>query len=236
MIAPRLVPNEHPVIPDGVEYRIAIIGEAPGEDEENSRRPFVGPSGKFLTNILRDVGINRQACLIGNICQHRPPRNDITLFDWDGPEIQDGLAKLSEDIEAFNPHVCVLLGNAPLRAGAGAPAKISDWRGSLFVSDWAGGPFEGHKCIPSLHPAYVLREFSGYPLLKFDLKRARQEGANPTLQLPHRDLYTNDDPSELCWLLDNWPKGHRCSVDIEGPLHNAWPCVSICSGPTHSTS
>ena len=61
----RLVPNEHP------DHRrwpsitgIAIIGEAPGEDEENYRRPFVGASGQFLTNIMRnEAGINRQACL-----------------------------------------------------------------------------------------------------------------------------------------------------------------------------
>ena len=227
----RLVPNEFPQM-NGTDYRIAVIGEAPGEDEENYQRPFVGVSGKFLTSIMRDVGIHRQACLIGNVCQIRPPLNEITAFAWDGSEIQDGLAKLSQDIAAYNPHLCVLLGNTPLHAAIGAPAKISDWRGSLFVSDWHG-PFEGRKCISSLHPAYVLREFSGYPLLKFDLKRAREEGTSPSLQLPHRDLQTAVDPSELCWLLDNWPTGRRCSVDIEGTLHH-WPCVSVCSEPTRS--
>ena len=230
---PRVVPNEHPVVLDGVDYRIAVIGEAPGEDEENYRRPFVGTSGQFLTNIMRDVGINRLACLIGNICQIRPPHNDITAFDWTGPEIQEGLEKLHRDIDKFNPHICVLLGNTPLRAAVGDKVKISDWRGSLFTADWPS-PFNGRKCIPSLHPAYVLREFSGFPLLKFDLKRAREEGTSPALHLPQRDLHTNMDASELCWLLDNWPKGRRCSVDIEGALHKGWPCVSVCSDPTRS--
>jgi DNA polymerase len=226
------VPNEHPII-DGVDYRIAVIGEAPGEEEENYRRPFVGPSGKFLTGLMRDQGINRQACLIGNVCQHRPPHNDIDQFAWEGPEITDGLAKLADDVTAFDPHLCVLLGNTPLRAAVGTKSKISDWRGSLFISDWEG-PFQGRKCLPSLHPAYVLREFSGYPLLKFDLKRAREEGTTAALQLPHRTLQTGIDASELCWHLDNWPRGRRCSVDIEGTLDKGWPCVSICGDPTHS--
>lgn len=231
LASPRIVPNEPPII-EGADYRIAIIGEAPGEEEENYRRPFVGTSGQFLTNLLRDAGINRLACLIGNVCQVRPPYNNIDLFEWDGPEITEGLAQLTEDIENFKPNICVLLGNTPLRVAVGGKAKISDWRGSLFVSEY-NGAFYGYKCIASLHPAYVLREFSGYPLLKFDLKRAREEGTTPQLRLPHRDLQTHIDPSELCWHLDNWPSGQRCSVDIEG-THKSWPCVSLSSEPTRS--
>ena len=177
-MTPRLVPNERPII-NGTDYRIAVVGEAPGEDEENYRRPFVGASGKFLTGLMRDAGINRQACLIGNVCQHRPPYNRIEAFHWDGPEIQEGLAKLTDDINEFDPHICVLLGNTPLHSAAGGAAKISEWRGSLFIADHPG-PFSGRKCLPALHPAYVLREFSGYPLLKFDLERAFAEGTSPS--------------------------------------------------------
>src|SRR6266446_6214204 len=93
----RTVPNEFPII-EPKESRIALIGEAPGEDEENHRRPFVGKSGNFLTNILRDVGIDRQVCLMGNVCQVRPPGNKIELFSWGGEEIQGGLSLLREDI------------------------------------------------------------------------------------------------------------------------------------------
>jgi DNA polymerase len=227
----RTVPNEKPVIIDGIAYRIAVIGEAPGEEEENYRRPFIGTSGNFLTNIMRDVGINRQACLIGNICQVRPPQNDIDQFPWEGSEIQDGLLHLAEDIAAYNPNICVLLGNTPLRA-AGISGKITDWRGSLFLSDH--GPFKGRKCIASLHPAYVLREFSGYPLLKFDLQRAHEEGNDPLLILPTRNLATNTPVEELRHYMDSWPTGVRCSVDIEGTFKGGWPCVSLARSPTQS--
>lgn len=227
----RIVPNEYPIRePDS--YRIAVIGEAPGEDEENHRRPFVGRSGQFLDNLLRDLGIDRHKCLMGNVCQVRPPANRIEAFDWSGPEITEGLEKLRVDIRLYNPNVVICLGNTPLRAARGA-CKITDWRGSLFKSTIVDGPFYDKKCIASLHPAFVLREFSGFPLLKFDLKRAVDESKTPTLELPHRELITNLDAGTLCYIMDTWTSGQRCSVDIEGGL-GGWPCVSICARPTRS--
>lgn len=245
----RVVPNEPPIIPP-TSYRLAVIGEAPGEDEENHRRPFVGKSGQFLTNLLRDVGIDRHQCLMGNICQVRPPGNRIEAFSWDGPEITDGLNKLRNDIQIYNPNLVVCLGNTPLRAAKGM-VKITSWRGSLFRSNVADGPFYGRKCLGSLHPAFVLREFSGFPLLKFDLKRAASEGKTPDLNLPQRELITYRSADELCYLMDTWPKGLRCSVDMEGGLpdwavndsvksdskkrrHIGWRCVALSGRPTKS--
>lgn len=226
----RTVPNEFPIAEPNL-YRIAVIGEAPGEEEENYRRPFVGKSGNFLTSIMRDVGIDRQVCFMGNVCQIRPPGNRIEAFSWTGEEITNGLARLNEDIRKFKPHICVLLGNTPLRAARGDTGKITEWRGSLFESTLLGSPFFGYKCVGALHPAFVLREFSGYPLLKFDLKRARDEGGSPKLLLPHRELITWYDAGTLCYIMDTWPPGQRCSLDIEGGLER-WPCVSISARPT----
>ena len=143
------------------------------------------------------------------------------------------LLYLARDITAYDPNVCVLLGDTPLRAALGPKQKITDWRGSLFIST-TEGPFHGRKCIASLHPAYVLREFSGYPLLKFNLKRARDEGSDPRLILPEREIITNMDASAMAYILDNWPAGCRCALDIEGSLKEGWPCVSVCGRPTKS--
>lgn len=243
----RIVPNEYPIRePDA--YRIALVGEAPGEDEENHRRPFVGKSGQFLTNLLQDLGIDRHKCLMANVCQVRPPGNRIEAFDWSGPEITDGLEKLRVDIRLYNPNICILLGNTPLRSARG-PCKVTDWRGSLFSSNIVDGPFYGRKCIASLHPAFVLREFSGFPLLKFDLKRAVEESKTPTLTLPHRELITSYDAGTLCYIMDTWPSGLRCSIDMEGGLpaecvnesvkqdskkrrHIGWRCVALSARPT----
>lgn len=228
--ARRTVPNEQPIVEPNL-YRIAFIGEAPGEDEENHRRPFVGKSGQFLTHLMRDVGIDRTTCLMGNVCQVRPPANRIEAFKWDGPEITEGLYELAKDISRFNPHLCVLLGGTPLRAAHGNSSKITEWRGTLFSCSLVGSPFYGRKCIGTLHPAFILREFSGYPLLKFDLKRARDEGTTPDLHLPQRELITNYDAGTICYILDTWTSGQRCSVDIEGGLER-WPCVSVSARPT----
>lgn len=242
----RVVKNQQPY-DNPTPYRIAIIGEAPGEDEENYGVPFVGRSGQHLDRELRSVGIDRNRCFVGNVCQVRPPGNKIELFSWDGPEIQDGLAQLSTDLATFSPNLCLLLGNTPLRAARG-PSKITKWRGSLFTSNTIG-PFFGRKCLPSIHPAAILREFEWNPLARFDLSRARAEGETSALHLPQRELITNWSASQLCHAMDNWTTGQRCSVDIEGGLpnwavndgvrkdskkrrHIGWRCVSLSGRPT----
>lgn len=243
----RTVPNLHPI--EEASYRVAIIGEAPGEEEENHRRPFVGKSGQFLDIIMQEVGLKRTACLLGNVCQVRPPGNNIEAFK-NGPEIAAGIEQLQADLLQFNPNICILLGGTPLNV-ARPNSKITAWRGSLFRST-NPGPFLGRKCIAALHPAYVLREFSGYPLLKFDMARGAAEGLTPDLVLPKRELITTWSAEELCYLMDNWPAGQRCSLDIEGGLpislvnekakkkkqdgqvRYGWPCVSICGSPTRS--
>lgn len=246
----RVVRNLFPIDEPG-ESRIALIGEAPGEDEEAYGVPFIGKSGDFLKGILRSVGIDSNKCFFGNVCQVRPPANRIEAFDFDGPQIQDGIKQLHEDLATFNPTICVLLGNTPLRVAKGTGIKITGWRGSLFRSTILNSPFYNRKCIASLHPAFVLREFSGFPLLKFDLNRAKQESATSDLYLPSRELLI-PDAATLVYLMDSWPAGQRCSLDIEGGLplwqvnekakkkkqdgqtRYGWPCVSICARPTKS--
>lgn len=246
----RIVPNMQPVLPPD-ESRIALIGEAPNEDEETYGQPFIGKSGNFLSAVLREIGVDRRQCFTGNICQVRPPGNNLSAFSQTGQEFTYGLIQLKRDLDEFNPNICVLFGGAGLSVARSVPSKISSWRGSLFTSNVLDTPFLGRKCIATFHPTDVLREFSGYPLLKFDLVRARDESKSPTLHLPHRELYTTYDAGTLIHLMDTWPTGLRCSVDIEGGLPHhlvnegvkkdskkrryvGWRCVSICGRPTRS--
>lgn len=243
----RVVPNVFPVIPNA-PYRIAIVGEAPGEYEENHGVPFVGPSGGLLNSVLRSVGIDRNACYVGNVCQVRPPQNDITKFDWTSDEIQSGLRQLKTDLNDYNPNICLLLGGTPLRAAAGCDRKITAWRGSLFSGTDINSAFYSRKCLATLHPASILREFSGYPLFRFDLGRCAAESRDANLVLPSRTLEINHDAGTLCHIMDTWPAGLPCSIDIEGGLpitkvndsvkadaksrrHIGWRCVSLSSSP-----
>lgn len=226
----RIVPNFQPIVPPD-NYRIALVGEAPGEVEENYRQPFAGPSGQLLNNVLHAVGIDRHKCFVGNVCQSRPPGNRLSAFQWLGPEIQSGIDTLHADLEKFSPHLIVALGAAPLhvlkcdrtfvpradKAGYKFPNSISAWRGSLFRAT-SRGAWHNTKCLATLHPAYILREFSSLPLLRFDLTRAAQEGTSPDLVLPHREIITSASASLLIHVMSTWPAGQKCYMDIEGGL------------------
>ena len=242
--ARKRIPNIHPVRPPS-GLRIAIVGNYPSSHDEDYGYPFCGPAGNFLNHVLNDVGIDRNQCLVSNLINLRPAGNNPTTITTD--EKESASTTLSADITLFNPNLVVLLGAETLSA-AKPKADLSGWRGSLFVGDQYG-PFQGRKCIASYHPTDVLREYELFPLFKFDLKRAREEGSNPALTLPTRELLPNLDCGTLVHLMDNWPAGQRCSVDIEGGLpadsvndgvkkdskrrrYIGWRCVSLCGRPS----
>lgn len=258
----RVVRNQQPVDDPG-DVRVAIVGDAPGDKEADYNVPFVGPHGQLLNGLLREVGLDRNRCFVGNVCQHHPPMNKLTAFAWSGPEIQSGITQLFADLATFDPTIIFALGGAPLhvlkegraepktdRNGFKFPNPVSRWRGSLFTSTQP--EVLNRKCLASFHPAYVLREFSGYPLLKFDAMRCAQEAKSRDLVLPYRELVTNLDAATLCYILDTWPADQRVYLDIEGGLplwmvndkaiakakkdktRFGWPCVSFCARPTKS--
>ncbi len=234
-----LVPNKHPTIPSA--RRIAFIGESPGADEERQGEPFVGASGRFLMSLLSQAGLSRETSFFGNITGLRPPGNDIYQFPWTGPEIQGGLEQLRKDIELFNPHLVVLLGNVPLKAAKEPKTlhhkgkyKNAQWRGSLFLCDDDASPFYGRKCMSTFHPAYVLRDYGTMPLLAFDLRRAAKEGATPELVIPKRDIsiiQTADEAIKVLGLLAQSTSSLGC--DIEGYVHRL-QCIAFSPTPSEA--
>lgn len=233
----KKVPNQFPTCES--PYRIAFIGEAPGAEEDQCGVPFSGASGRLLTALLSKVGILRAACFVGNICQVRPPNNDLSLFEWDGEEIQSGIDQLRQDLHAFRPNIIVLLGNTPLRVFGGNKYSISDYRGTLFKSELP--PFAGYKCMASFHPAAVLRQHDWMPLLTFDLQRALSEGTSNDLTLPSRNIricYKPDDAiSEITNLLREGQMARvegraapTVSTDLEG-YTSGITCISFARTP-----
>ena len=217
LISTKRVPNEFPTI--AVPYRLAIIGEAPGVDEETYGKPFIGASGRHLDSTLNSVGILRQGCFIGNVCQFRPPGNDIKSFGYDHPKVLEGWEILKLEIKTYEPNCILALGNTPLYFLTGKKG-ITMWRGSILASLSYG------KVVGAIHPAAVLREYKQWVLLRFDALRARQESETPTLALPQRLLETDLSADEVCNRLDRWPSDQELSFDIEGGLE-AFPCCAI---------
>lgn len=188
---------------------------------QSTPKPFVGNSGRELTRLLGNAGILRDACFLGNVCQHRPPNNDISLFAVDGSEITQGTEQLLLDLKVFRPNLVVLLGKTALYAANGQVA-IGDWRGSVFWSDRFNC-----KCLPSYHPAACLRNYEWTPQLYLDLRKARQQGVSPEYCPPQRhyeiNLSADDIASRLYSLRDSKP---TIALDIEGYV-DRMSCLSI---------
>ena len=63
-----------------VDAPIVVVGEAPGAQEVSQNRPFVGPAGWHLKQIVKDAGLNLDDMYLTNVCHYQPPGNDINSF------------------------------------------------------------------------------------------------------------------------------------------------------------
>jgi uracil-DNA glycosylase len=132
--------------------RLMIVGEAPGENEDLQGEPFVGQSGKLLDNMLRAIGLARdaaapeQAVFICNTVKCRPPRNR----NPDAAEIARCAPFLERQIELVQPKLLLAMGRFAVQALLGSDEAIGKLRGR--VHDRRGVPL-----IVTYHPAYLLR-------------------------------------------------------------------------------
>ena len=97
----RVVPGEGPE-----NCNLLFIGEAPGWHEDQQGRPFVGPAGKFLEELLASIGMKRNQVYIANVIKCRPPANRDPLPG----EIQICSKWLNHQIELIRPKMIVTLG------------------------------------------------------------------------------------------------------------------------------
>jgi len=173
--------------------KIYLIGEAPGEREVASGHPFSGPSGYELDKMLAEAGIARSECFATNVCHERPPsylkngkwvHNDIDQWFYSptaakkqgiaaingrfpAQPIREGVLHLTELLREHRPVLILALGGTPLWAVAGEMG-ITKWRGSVLDTPLG-------KCIPTFHPADVLRSWTHRPIVVQDLRRAERE-------------------------------------------------------------
>ncbi|WP_287461186.1 UdgX family uracil-DNA binding protein [Sphingomonas sp.] len=130
---------------------LMLIGEQPGNQEDLSGRPFVGPAGRLLDQCLAGIGVDRATTFVTNAVKrfkftlrgkrrlHQTPNaGDIARYRW----------WLKEEVRLVHPTVVVALGRTALRARDGASLK-SD-RGTLL--SW-----EERTLLPTIHPSYLLR-------------------------------------------------------------------------------
>lgn len=193
--------------------RVLLVGEAPGEREDASGRPFIGGAGQILDRLLGNAGILRQECFITNVCHHRPPKNK---FDWflktkEGQlHLTRGMLQLKKDIEEIKPNVIVALGAQPLRVLTGETG-IDKWRGSILNCVLV----PGFKVIGTYHPAFIMRIWDYHAVATFDLERIAREKEYPEIRRPVRDLILDPPKHEHKTLAKELMKADWLAVDIE---------------------
>ena len=216
--------------------RIAIVGEAPGATEEEVGKPFQGASGQLLRTTLSQCGLSAEHCFIGNVCQFRPPQNDIKKFDWRGAEIQHGLKQLYKDLHAFQPDVVFTVGATAVRAlFNGYPPSACNDKGEFSITKYRGSPYRDHTnsfwCVASFHPSYLLRSFNSTFYFLFDVKKAIRIANDSKFHLPNRRILYKPNAGECVDFLTDLRKTRNLvSFDIEGGVETAGiKCVSFCN-------
>jgi DNA polymerase len=168
----RAVPGE-----GNPNAEVMLIGEAPGEVEDETGRPFVGAAGKLLNSLLQDIGVDRSSLYITNVVKCRPPNNR----DPTDEEINACKPYLIRQIAVVRPRRIVTLGRHSTRVilglGGLRVSEISRVRGRVFKVAIAGVEVEVY---PTYHPAAALYNPSLRGVLKEDLAKAiRAGGSSP---------------------------------------------------------
>lgn len=154
--ATRAVPGE------GNPYaEVMFIGEGPGFHEDRLGRPFVGPAGQFLDQLIRSIGLERKDVFIANVVKHRPPNNRDPLPG----EIAACKKWLDRQIEIIRPRVIVTLGRYSMNRYFpgqsisrihGQPRRVGD----VWV-------------VPMYHPAAALHQASLRRTIETDFQQIR---------------------------------------------------------------
>lgn len=205
------------------DAKIALVGEAPGDQEVREGLPFVGTAGQLLNGMLTEVGIKREDCYITNILQEQPTPDAATsaarnhfgaLYEDAGRKQPSGrlltnVERLKLELEDVAPNVIVALGQEPLRWLTGK-SGITNWRGSVLEGEGVG------KVIPTYHPAYIARQWDWRPIAVFDLRKAVSEAAFPTIKRRPRNMYIAYEFDRTMEALKAFQDiGSPCAFDIE---------------------
>lgn len=137
-----------------LDARIMFVGEAPGEREDEQGKPFVGPSGKLLDEIItQSMRLKPEDVYICNAVKCRPPDNRTPTSE----EIGTCGEYLMLQVRAIQPEIIIALGKA-------ATLALGCDTGRGWAGSW--GSYEGIPVMPTYHPSYLLRQDNPKPIWK----------------------------------------------------------------------
>jgi uracil-DNA glycosylase family 4 len=186
------------------QAKIMIVGEAPGEREDDSAQAFVGPSGHLLRTTLADVGIEAKDCYITNVCKCRPPGNRTPELS----EIKTCVsAYLTAEIRKIAPTHMLLLGGSALRGVVGKQG-IGKHRGTVFSVG-------GAEAFATFHPAYVLRSPFAGPTFRADIQRFARMVDGGSIAAAKTKVKIIRELKQLKWLRRKLMTVKEISWDLE---------------------
>jgi len=150
------------------QSRILFIGEAPGFDEDRIGLPFVGRAGKLLDRMLEAIRLDRKTAYIINVLPWRPPDNR----NPEATEVAQCIPFLRRHIELAAPAIIILLGAVSLRHVLGLGEGIMKYRGRWM--EYRIGE-QMVPVMPTLHPAYLLRQPAHKKLAWRDLQAVEEK-------------------------------------------------------------
>ena len=156
----KLVQNRNNVVfgEGAANAKILLIGEAPGEQEDLTGRPFCGRAGKILDEILEALGIERKNVYITSILKCRPPNNRYPHKD----EIKNCKSFLDGQLRLISPKITIIMGNCALESILGKK-KISEEHGKIIEKN-------GVTYLITYHPAAVLYNKKLFQVIQDDLR------------------------------------------------------------------
>ena len=146
------------------DAEILFVGEGPGEQEDLTGEPFVGPAGKLLDDMLRIIDLGRHNCYIANIVKCRPPHNRDPL----GTEQDACIGYLREQVTLLRPKLIVCLGRIAAMRLIREDFKITREHGQWVKKG-------GFELMAMYHPAALLRDPARRPDAFEDLMSLREK-------------------------------------------------------------
>jgi uracil-DNA glycosylase family 4 len=221
---------------------IMLVGEAPGEQENRTGKPFHPgtPTGITLDKILSGAGISRHDCLITNVAREKPPGGKIAFYFKDAkctiPKdilLQD-IEKLKKDIRVFKPNIIITLGKVATQILTGNNS-ITAARGYICESTL----LPGVKVLPTYHPQKINYEWKLFFTAVLDIRKAIKNSESPDILKDDRTLITNMSKLEYISYLNYLLYEHKepIAVDIETLQPGSHiDIMGIADTPTHGVA
>ena len=147
---------------------LMIVGEGPGQKEDEIGKPFVGDAGQLLNKMLNAINIKRESVYITNVVNYRPPNNRKP----EAAEINRYSEFLREHVSIIDPKILILMGSTAMESLFGSKIKISKERGvwkEVIINN------KTYLTMITFHPAYLLRQADQKKYSWADLKEIRKK-------------------------------------------------------------